>query len=186
MKGTTKKQCEVKSAICSALDTPNRFTLQIAPSFKRSRKCLALKNGTYDNSLDFVRSNDCSWNAYIFQAQEVEETMKRIQSHKGVVGTIVVNAEGIIFEDSDLLMREFSLNFMLLVSGIPIKSTLDNTTTVQYAGLISQLSDKARSVVRDLDPTNDLTFLRIRSKKHEIMVAPDKEFILIVVQNPVD
>lgn len=29
-----------------------------------------------------------------FQAQEVEETMKRIQSHKGVVGTIVVNAEG--------------------------------------------------------------------------------------------
>lgn len=71
-------------------------------------------------------------------------------------------------------------------SGIPIKSTLDNTTTVQYAGLISQLSDKARSVVRDLDPTNDLTFLRIRSKKHEIMVAPDKEFILIVIQNPVD
>lgn len=73
-----------------------------------------------------------------------------------------------------------------LLTGIPIKSTLDNTTTVQYAGLISQLSDKARSVVRDLDPTNDLTFLRIRSKKHEVMVAPDKEFILIVVQNPVD
>ncbi|XP_011496283.1 PREDICTED: dynein light chain roadblock-type 2 isoform X3 [Ceratosolen solmsi marchali] len=72
--------------------------------------------------------------------------MKRIQSHKGVVGTIIVNTEG-----------------------IPIKSTMDNTTTVQYSGLISQLSDKARSVIRDLDPTNDLTFLRIRSKKHEIM-----------------
>lgn len=28
------------------------------------------------------------------QASEVEETMKRIQSHKGVVGTIVVNSEG--------------------------------------------------------------------------------------------
>ncbi|XP_011496282.1 PREDICTED: dynein light chain roadblock-type 2 isoform X2 [Ceratosolen solmsi marchali] len=77
--------------------------------------------------------------------------MKRIQSHKGVVGTIIVNTEG-----------------------IPIKSTMDNTTTVQYSGLISQLSDKARSVIRDLDPTNDLTFLRIRSKKHEIMF-----FILI-------
>lgn len=36
------------------------------------------------------------------------------------------------------------------------------------------MSDKARSVVRDLDPTNDLTFLRIRTKKHEIMVAPGK------------
>ncbi|GFG38250.1 hypothetical protein Cfor_01891 [Coptotermes formosanus] len=88
----------------------------------------------------------------IRMASEVEETMKRIQSHKGVVGTIVVNSEG-----------------------IPIKTTMDNTTTVQYAGLISQLSDKARSVVRDLDPTNDLTFLRIRSRKHEIMVAPGKD-----------
>ena len=96
-------------------------------------------------------------------ASEVEETLKRIQAHKGVVGTIVVNAEG-----------------------IPIKTTLDNTTTVQYAGLIGLLSDKARSVVRDLDPTNDLTFLRIRTKKHEIMVAPDREFILIVIQNPMD
>ncbi|KAH8325182.1 hypothetical protein KR074_009328, partial [Drosophila pseudoananassae] len=96
-------------------------------------------------------------------SQEVEETLKRIQSHKGVVGTIVVNNEG-----------------------IPVKSTLDNTTTVQYAGLMSQLADKARSVVRDLDPSNDMTFLRVRSKKHEIMVAPDKDFILIVIQNPSD
>jgi dynein light chain roadblock-type len=33
-------------------------------------------------------------------------------------------------------------------------------------------------------PQNDLTFLRIRSVKHEIMVAPDKDFLLIVLQNP--
>ncbi|XP_037085782.1 dynein light chain roadblock-type 2 [Pollicipes pollicipes] len=94
-------------------------------------------------------------------ASEVEETLKRIQSHKGVIGTIIVNSEG-----------------------IPIRTTLENSLTVQYSGLISQLTDKARSTVRDLDPTNDLTFLRIRSKKHEIMVAPDKEYILIVIQNP--
>ena len=56
--------------------------------------------------------------------------------------------------------------------GIPIRTTMDNSTTVQYAGLLHQLSAKARSTIRDIDPTNDLTFLRIRSKKHEIMVAP--------------
>ncbi|XP_053127314.1 dynein light chain roadblock-type 2 [Hemicordylus capensis] len=92
---------------------------------------------------------------------EVEETLKRIQAHKGVIGTIVVNAEG-----------------------IPIRTTLDNSTTVQYAGLLHQLTMKAKSTVRDIDPQNDLTFLRIRSKKHEIMVAPDKEYLLIVIQNP--
>ncbi|XP_006860363.1 PREDICTED: uncharacterized protein LOC102839544 [Chrysochloris asiatica] len=94
-------------------------------------------------------------------ATEVEEILKRIQSHKGVIGTMVVNAEG-----------------------IPIRTTLDNSTTVQYAGLLHQLTMKAKSTVRDIDPQNDLTFLRIRSKKHEIMVAPDKEYLLIVIQNP--
>uniref|UniRef100_A0A8C6VE67 Dynein light chain roadblock-type 1 n=1 Tax=Naja naja TaxID=35670 RepID=A0A8C6VE67_NAJNA len=80
---------------------------------------------------------------------EVEETLKRIQSQKGVQGIIIVNSEG-----------------------IPIKSTMDNSSTVQYAGLMHNLIMKARGTVRDIDPQNDLTFLRIRSKKNEIMVAP--------------
>ena len=84
-----------------------------------------------------------------------------------------------------LLPFYIDFNFIFLV-GVAVKSTLDNTSTVQYAGLMGQLADKARSVVRDLDPSNDLTFLRIRSKKHEIMIAPDKDFIMIVIQNPTD
>uniref|UniRef100_A0A8C5G2D2 Dynein, light chain, roadblock-type 1 n=1 Tax=Gouania willdenowi TaxID=441366 RepID=A0A8C5G2D2_GOUWI len=80
---------------------------------------------------------------------EVEETLKRIQSQKGVQGIIIVNSEG-----------------------IPIKSTLDNSSTVQYSALLHQLLMKARSTVRDIDPQNDLTFLRVRSKKNEIMIAP--------------
>ncbi|KAL7747698.1 WD repeat-containing protein slp1 [Sorochytrium milnesiophthora] len=92
---------------------------------------------------------------------EVEETLKRLSAHKGVQGIVIVNSEG-----------------------IPIRTTLDNSLTVQYSALITQLAAKAKSVVRDLDPQNDLQFLRIRSKKHEIMVAPDKEYLLIVIQNP--
>ncbi|KAL5263132.1 dynein light chain roadblock-type 2-like [Bolinopsis microptera] len=92
---------------------------------------------------------------------EVEETIKRIQSHKGVIGIIVVSQDG-----------------------IPIRTTLDNSTTVQYAGLIHELAIKAKSGVREIDAQNDLTFLRIRSKKHEIMVAPDKDYLLIVIQDP--
>jgi len=91
----------------------------------------------------------------------VEETLKRIQSHKGVTGIMVLNKDG-----------------------IPIKSTLDQATTNQYAAAHSQLAAKARSVVRDIDPQNDLTFLRFRTKKHEVMVAPDKDYMLIVIQEP--
>ena len=33
-----------------------------------------------------------------------------------------------------------------------------------------------------MDPTNELNYLRVCSQKYEILVAPDNEFILIVVQ----
>ncbi|XP_053724357.1 dynein light chain roadblock-type 1-like [Synchiropus splendidus] len=94
---------------------------------------------------------------------EVEETLERLQSQKGVQGVIIVNSEG-----------------------VPIKSTMDNATTVKYSGLIHQLVLKARSTVRELDSQNDLTFLRVRSKKNEIMIAPDKDYFMIVIQNPFD
>ncbi|XP_042346215.1 dynein light chain roadblock-type 2-like [Plectropomus leopardus] len=90
---------------------------------------------------------------------KVEETLKRIEAHKDVIGTIIVSAEG-----------------------IPIRTTLDNATAVQYGGLLRNLTMMARSAVRDIDPQNDLTFVRVRSKKHEIMVGLESNFLLIVIQ----
>ena len=78
---------------------------------------------------------------------EVEETLKRINSHKGVQGIVIMNTDA-----------------------VPIRSTMDPQMATKFSGLIKPLADKARSCVRDLDPQNDLTFLRIRSKKHEILV----------------
>jgi dynein light chain roadblock-type len=49
-----------------------------------------------------------------------------------------------------------------------------DSLTKQYSELIPSLADLARNLVRDLDPQNDLEFLRIRSFKHEIMVAASK------------
>nr|CAH8860155.1 unnamed protein product [Trichobilharzia regenti] len=90
---------------------------------------------------------------------EVEETFKRLLGHKGVVGAIIVSSDG-----------------------IAVRSSMDNSTTNHYCGLMQQLIAKSRSAVRDLDPSNDLTFLRIRSVRHEIMVAPDRDYSLIVIQ----
>ena len=61
-------------------------------------------------------------------SSEVEETLKRIQSHKGVKGVLIMNSEG-----------------------IPIKSNLSAEDTENYAALVSQLSLKASGVVRTLD-----------------------------------
>ena len=95
----------------------------------------------------------------------VEETVKRLASHKGVEGSVIVNGDG-----------------------VPIRTTLDQELTLQYAALVTQLAIKARHMVRELAQTgdDDLQFLRVRSKQREIMIAPgfdkDHQFTLVVVQ----
>ena len=63
-------------------------------------------------------------------------------------------------------------SIQLCCSGIAIRSNMDNSTTVQYTCAVHLLVGKAKSMVRDLDPQNDLTFIRVRSKKNEILIAP--------------
>ena len=105
--------------------------------------------------------------------------------------------------------------------GIPLQTTVDSDTTVQvrddslwsslllwsshsilspqYGGLVSQLSNKTRTVIKEMDKKNDLTCIRVQSTKFEVnfpslkyiwnlnsmfqlLIAPDDTYILIVQQ----
>ena len=69
-------------------------------------------------------------------------------------------------------------------AGATLQTTLSEEQTAEHAAMLSQLTTRASNLVRDLDPTDELSMLRVRSRNREIMIAPDKEFILIVIQNP--
>ena len=83
---------------------------------------------------------------------EVEETLKRLVQHKAVIGTIVVNCEG-----------------------IPIKSTLDNHTTTQYSGLINQLVDQAKVSLKVSTLNQSLLYFY---QKYDIVRISIKIFII--------
>ena len=95
---------------------------------------------------------------------EVEERIGRIKQRPGVRGLLIVDDKG-----------KFLRSTMSSGGG--------DTAPKQYAMKVSDLAQKARSVVRDIDPMNELTFFRVRSKKQEILVAPDKNLFLIVIQD---
>ena len=60
----------------------------------------------------------------------------------------------------------------------------DETPKAQmYAKTIPQIGKEARSFIRQLNSANDLKFLRIRTDNHEILISPDKDYYLCVVQN---
>ncbi|XP_068159460.1 dynein light chain roadblock-type 2 [Drosophila tropicalis] len=94
---------------------------------------------------------------------EIEEIMKRFQNYPNVVGIIIVD-----------------------LFAIPIKTTLDYNLTVHYATLVSNLLSKASKMVHSLDMTNELTSIRLRTSKHEVIIVPEENFFIIVLQNPSD
>lgn len=93
------------------------------------------------------------------------EILDRIQHHKGVRGVIVVNSDS-----------------------MSVRSTMDNSATVQYIGMAKTLTAMSRSLVRDINPQDDLTILRVRTKKSEIIIAPERtaderEYQVIAIQD---
>uniref|UniRef100_A0A336LE92 Dynein light chain roadblock n=1 Tax=Culicoides sonorensis TaxID=179676 RepID=A0A336LE92_CULSO len=98
-------------------------------------------------------------------AVRIEERLKKLLTFPGVKAFLVINYEG-----------------------VPIKTSFadDDPIAIHYAALMTRLTDKLRKVVKDLDATNEFKWIRIRTKKDEIVVAPEKDFILVVVQEPTD
>ena len=91
---------------------------------------------------------------------EIDQTLARIQNNKSVIGTLILDST------NRIIHRQFK-----------------NGNPEQYAQKLPPLIERAQSLVRDLDPTDDLTFLRVRTDKIEIMIWPDNEYLVVVVQS---
>jgi len=67
--------------------------------------------------------------------------------------------------------------------GSVVRTNLENKADVsRLTNSIGELVDKARNIIRDVDPSNDMTLLRFTLRKHDIIIAPGKSFRIIVVQ----
>ena len=98
-------------------DIPLRQSSQRG-EFSRTQPSQKQEQHTMDYGAKSMAANNTS-NVDI--NMEMDEVLKRIQSSRNVAGVMVINNEG-----------------------IPLKSTLDSSTTVQYGGMISDLAAHAR------------------------------------------
>lgn len=103
---------------------------------------------------------------------EIEGTISRINSYDGVERILIIKSN-----DQD---DSYNASF---VRSMTKKNPNDQSDEAQkFRVKIPQIGKEARSMIRQLDPKNDLTFLRIRTTNKEILIAPDKDFYLCVLQ----
>ena len=99
--------------------------------------------------------------ALVRKMSEIEATLERIKNRQGVDGYVVMDREG---------------NVLRYMPGMPQEHA------GEYGRRMSILADLARNCVRDLDPEQDLQLLRIRTKKVEMLVAPGKDTVVVIIQ----
>ena len=92
---------------------------------------------------------------------EFADTLKKLTSNKAVKTAVVYG------KDNEVLFPE---------------KTQGNTKALdRMEKTVPPLIEKAKLLVRNIDPTNDLTFLHFKSGKEELMIAPGDEEVLVVV-----
>ena len=104
---------------------------------------------------------------------EIESTISRINSYEGVERILILKAGE---DDRDANSNSF-------VRSMSSGNANDQEEVAQkFRVHVPQIGKEARSMIRQLDAKNDLTFLRIRTTTKEILIAPDKNFYLCVLQ----
>lgn len=68
-------------------------------------------------------------------------------------------------------------------AGIPKKSTMNKTDTIQYVGLFDELICKSKRTIRGVNGTDALTVLRLKSQKYEAIITVDNDLYFMVFQN---
>lgn len=87
------------------------------------------------------------------------EAFERVRkASKNVVDLVVINKENYIIRSS-------------------------SRDAVKQMTSLMQVVDKGRAAFKEND---ELTFLKLRTKKFEYLVVPDKEYMLVAILNPSD
>ncbi|KAF8490252.1 hypothetical protein F5888DRAFT_1808242 [Russula emetica] len=101
---------------------------------------------------------------------ELEQTLALLSSHRSVLG------------------------YLLLSRGQPV-SIIRHSGVVfegehgrKYASAIGKIIDGVQSALEEVsgevNEGDEIRFMRIRTKRHEIMISPDKRYLLAVLHDP--
>merc|ERR1739847_242673 len=93
---------------------------------------------------------------------EFEERFEELTNNKSVVGAMILTAEG-----------------------KTVRTTFDSASS-NYAEFAHKLIKTTRELLQETDSGNDVKFFRLTTKKHEIMMSPDNQYVLLVIHQSQD
>ena len=121
---------------------------------------------------------------------EVQETVSRLASHKGVTSVLILNHSGDILTQAGQgaagnpkLLKQTLETAAMYIQSIPRGDGPDTSAANKDDDELRELFTlgEGNTIESLLDK---LSFVRIRSNQEEILVAPKNEYVLVVIQDP--
>ncbi|KAJ3937578.1 MAG: hypothetical protein NXY57DRAFT_364995 [Lentinula lateritia] len=101
---------------------------------------------------------------------ELEQTLALLSSHRSVLGYM-------------LLSRGHPASIIRHSGGV-----FDGEHGKKYAGVIARIVETVQAGLEEINGVesegDDVKFLRVRTKRHELMISPDGRYLLAVLHEP--
>ncbi|EPQ29717.1 uncharacterized protein PFL1_02937 [Pseudozyma flocculosa PF-1] len=105
---------------------------------------------------------------------EVEATLTRLTAHQGVLGCLVLSrTDGLVIRSGGQMFEP---------SGPGARERAESLKKV--VRLVKNCVGITSDEVKNVDGSDELGFLRIRTRKYEIMITPNDKYLLVVLQDP--
>ncbi|TFK49200.1 hypothetical protein OE88DRAFT_1600351, partial [Heliocybe sulcata] len=101
---------------------------------------------------------------------ELEQTLTLLSSHRSVLGYM-------------LLSRGYPVS-IIRHSGVVFEGEQGRKYAQAIGRIVESVQTGLVEVSADPKDADDVRFMRIRTKRHEIMISPDERYLLAVLHDP--
>ncbi|EIN08734.1 hypothetical protein PUNSTDRAFT_102204 [Punctularia strigosozonata HHB-11173 SS5] len=115
---------------------------------------------------------------------ELEATLSMLSAHRSVLGYILLSRPHnehrttTIAASSNARVEEGAA--IIRHSGVIFEGEQGR----KYAKAIARIVESVREGLDDVGGEDEIRFMRIRTKRHEIMISPDERYLLAVLHDP--
>ncbi|WWD06868.1 hypothetical protein V865_004965 [Kwoniella europaea PYCC6329] len=119
---------------------------------------------------------------------EIESTLSRLSAYRNVRGVMILSrsSSASIQPNGSTSENNGGTGTGAGVGGI-IQTTgnvFEGESGKKYAKAVEEIVLRVGKALNDCEQGDELKFMRIRTKKHELIITPDEKYLLVVLQDP--
>ncbi|EJD42238.1 hypothetical protein AURDEDRAFT_115190 [Auricularia subglabra TFB-10046 SS5] len=108
----------------------------------------------------------------------MEQNLALLTAHRSVLGVMILSHPHDKEKDKDAAHHQVSI---VRHSGVVFEGELGR----KYAAAVARIVDACQAGLEDVGSEgDDIRFMRIRTKRHELMISPHEGYILVLLHDP--